>query len=151
MIKEIESSDFEEVKTIIDQVHKIHFEGNKEIFSEDRNFNQKEFNELLENNILLGFIKNNKIVGLLVSSIRTKKSLVQQEVKLFDIDIIGVLETERGKGIGKQLLNKAEEIAINNNCDSISLNVWEFNKKALNFYEQNNFKCIRRDLRKNIK
>ena len=42
-------------------------------------------------------------------------------------------------GIGKILLDKAIELALDRKKDYIWLGVWEKNEKALAFYKKNNF------------
>jgi len=62
----------------------------------------------------------------------------QNELKS-KIHKIYMLPKAQGKGIGKILMQKAEELAQENNQKSITLNVNRFNK-ALNFYEKLGYK-----------
>jgi diamine N-acetyltransferase len=52
---------------------------------------------------------------------------------------IYVLPETQGKGIGKKLMNKIQNIAIQNNNTILNLNVNRFNS-AKDFYEKNGFK-----------
>ena len=42
----------------------------------------------------------------------------------------------RRDGIGRKLINKAIEVAKENNCKRLELNCWEENYKAISFYEK---------------
>ncbi len=55
---------------------------------------------------------------------------------------IYILPNLQGKGIGKILMQKAEDLALENNQKSITLNVNRFNK-ALNFYENIGYQIIK--------
>jgi ribosomal protein S18 acetylase RimI-like enzyme len=58
----------------------------------------------------------------------------------FFISALWVAEANRRKGIGQQLLARAEELAIQNGCDHIHLDTFDF--QARDFYEKNGFKIF---------
>lgn len=62
------------------------------------------------------------------------------ERKVLFIRNIGVSEICRGTGIGERLVQKAFEYAKEIQATSVELNVLEFNKKAIRFYEKLGFK-----------
>lgn len=45
-----------------------------------------------------------------------------------------------GQGIGKQMLAAIADEAQKRNCDSICLDVWQKNHRAINFYQREGFK-----------
>ena len=55
-------------------------------------------------------------------------------------DDIYVKESHRRMGIGRQLIEKAEEIARHSNCSNLLLGVGEDEKDAISFYETVGFK-----------
>lgn len=56
-----------------------------------------------------------------------------------EIERIYVLKQFQGMGLGKELLNHALEQAVEENCTSVWLGVWEHNTRAIAFYERNGF------------
>jgi ribosomal protein S18 acetylase RimI-like enzyme len=58
----------------------------------------------------------------------------------FFISALWVAEAVRRKGIGQQLLARAENLAIQNACDHIHLNT--FDVQARDFYEKNGFQIF---------
>ncbi len=55
------------------------------------------------------------------------------------IDDLCVDPSVRRMGIGRLLIDKTREYAKEKNCDFLMLNVWEFNKNAVRFYEEYGF------------
>lgn len=66
------------------------------------------------------------------------------------IDGIGVKSEFQNHGIGKMLMEKAQEWATTNGAVFIELNVYEFNKNAISFYERLGYHVSSRRMRKNI-
>lgn len=80
-----------------------------------------------ENNIALGFIS---------------VEFNYQEKSIAKIHKIYILPSAQGKGVGKLLMQKAEEIAREQKLKKLSLNVNRFNK-ALNFYENLGYQTVK--------
>jgi ribosomal protein S18 acetylase RimI-like enzyme len=58
----------------------------------------------------------------------------------FFISAFWVAESVRRKGIGRQLLARAEELAVQNGCDHIHLDTFDF--QAREFYEKSGFQIF---------
>jgi len=56
------------------------------------------------------------------------------------IDFLWVDESLRGKGYGKELLNRIENIARENKCKLIQLDTFSF--QAPNFYQKNGYEIV---------
>ena len=56
-----------------------------------------------------------------------------------EIERIYVLSEFHGKGYGKLLLQKAIDVAKENDLENVWLGVWDQNPKAIAFYERNGF------------
>ncbi|WP_035618625.1 GNAT family N-acetyltransferase [Lacticigenium naphthae] len=59
-----------------------------------------------------------------------------------EVERIYVLKEFKGKGSGKKLLEKAEEVAHQQNKNKIWLGVWEHNDKAIEFYKKRGYQKI---------
>ena len=59
-----------------------------------------------------------------------------------EVERIYVLDTHRGNGIGKWLMQQAFEIACDIGHDHIWLGVWEKNQDAIRFYESQGFESF---------
>ena len=68
---------------------------------------------------------------------------LNQEPTKTKIHKIYILPTDQGKGIGKKLINKVKEIALENTQTSLLLNVNKYNQGAIAFYEYLGFVKIK--------
>jgi ribosomal protein S18 acetylase RimI-like enzyme len=66
------------------------------------------------------------------------------------IDGIAVRSELQQHGVGKMLMDKAQEWAAANGAAFIELNVYEFNKNAISFYERLGYQTSSRRMRKKI-
>jgi ribosomal protein S18 acetylase RimI-like enzyme len=91
-----------------------------------------QFQFLKSDNTLLGYFKLN--FNSAQSDIRDPNSL--------EIERIYILKEYQNLGLGKYLLDKIKEIAIQKNLHYIWLGVWEKNADAIRFYEKNGFRIF---------
>lgn len=81
---------------------------------------------------------NNQIAGYLKLNIETAQT-EDNDPTAMEIERIYLLQTFQGQNLGKILLNKAIELAKEQQKSYIWLGVWENNSKALAFYKKNDF------------
>ncbi len=62
------------------------------------------------------------------------------------VDDLCVDSSFRGRGIGKELMDKAVEYGKENGCRQLMLNVWEFNSSAVSFYKKYGLKTRTRHM-----
>lgn len=62
------------------------------------------------------------------------------------VDSLGVLETWRGRGAGRMLMDAAEGWARTHGAERLHLNVWEFNEGAIAFYERLGYQTFSRNM-----
>lgn len=80
--------------------------------------------------------------GEIMAYLKINVGKAQTETKLdnaFEVERIYVLEKYQGKKIGKLLLDFALKMAKTDKYSWVWLGVWEYNKKAIQFYEKNGF------------
>ena len=85
------------------------------------------------------FLKlNSDIIGYLKINTGKAQTELKNDISL-EIERIYIKHEKHGKNIGKQLLDKAIEIAKEHHYQYIWLAVWELNLKAIAFYKKHNF------------
>ncbi len=67
------------------------------------------------------------------------------------VDGIGVKSEFQNHGIGRTLMDEMQEWAIAKGATSIELNVYEFNKTAISFYERLGYRTFSRKMSKELK
>ena len=80
----------------------------------------------------------NKIIGYASYQIKEKNSN-----KSLWIDELVIEDDFQGKGFGKIIINKLEELSRGEGCKSIEFCCWEFNKKAQEVYKHLGYKIQR--------
>ena len=90
--------------------------------------------------IKLVFVDNKIVKGFVFGEIITKGGLQTKKRKILAIHEIGVIKESRHLGIGTLLLNEMIKLGKEKNAVELSLSVWSFNQKAINFYIKNNMK-----------
>lgn len=81
---------------------------------------------------------NNQIAGYLKLNIETAQT-EDDDPTAMEIERIYLLQAFQGQNLGQILLNKAIELAKEQQKSYIWLGVWENNSKALAFYKRNDF------------
>ncbi|MEH7119455.1 GNAT family N-acetyltransferase [Neobacillus vireti] len=106
----------------------------------DRAFNLKQLEKELSNRSSEFFFVyfNNEVVGYLKVNTNDAQSEEMGNESL-EIERIYIKNKFQKHGLGKLLLNKAIEIALEHNKKEIWLGVWEKNANAISFYKKLGF------------
>jgi ribosomal protein S18 acetylase RimI-like enzyme len=67
------------------------------------------------------------------------------------VEGIGLKSGFRNHGIGRNLMNEVQEWAIAKGATSVELNVYEFNRSAISFYERLGYQSLSRKMSKELK
>ena len=95
--------------------------------------------ELKDENTSFYFVKSEtEVIGYMKLNEGGAQTELQKEDS-FEIERIYVLSDFQGKGLGRQLLEKAIQMAMEKKASYIWLGVWEENKSAIQFYKKNGF------------
>ena len=93
MIKDLTSNDYEAVKNIISELHKMHVENRPDFYLENEcPSTVKEYKSLLKNKekVSISFVVNNKIAGICLATIKNRI-----EKSLYIVDIFVLSEYRR--------------------------------------------------------
>ena len=79
-----------------------------------------------------------------------RKNTSYRKGEMYEVDVIGVSEEFRGKGIGTQLMRHAEDFVREKGADGLLLDVYSGNESAIGFYTQNGFYEVSRMMQKKL-
>lgn len=140
-IRKATESDIEGILKLLLQIDKIHNEARPDIFKGPTyKYNKEELKELFENEKTPVFVyvdKNENVLGHAFCVCKQEVNHnVLTDIKTLYIDDICVDENMRGKNIGKSLYDFVLDYAKENDFYNITLNVWECNPGAIEFYKK---------------
>lgn len=142
-----------DIKKIVELLHdiaQIHHIGMPKIFkTHTRKYGEKDLIVALKDETKPLFVLVNDedvVLGYCLCEIKiTKNDVMLHDRKVLFIDDLCMDKSFRDKGLGKILFDEVKEIALGKyQVNSIELNVWEFNKGAMKFYENCGFKAQKR-------
>lgn len=147
-IRRIQKEDRKQIILLLEQVSRLHIERRADILKTKtyEDFDKYAL-EIISNKEKITFVaeQDNKILGIIILKIKEVKNHINlKDSKTLWVDELCVNKENRGEGIGKQLINKAKEIAKELKCIRLELNCWEMNKEAIAFYEKQGMQTQRR-------
>ena len=139
-IRKAEEKDIEQILRLLSQVLEVHYELRPDLYiSGTTKYTKDELEQIIddEKKPIFVSVEDDKVLGYVFCEIDDfPKRNAMVAYKSLYIDDLCVDESERGKGIGKQLFEYAKEFAKESGCLEIELHVWEGNDSAKNFYER---------------
>lgn len=137
MIRKAEKKDIPSIMELLHQVDMVHHVIRPDLFKPNTTkYNEQELEDLLGNDSKPVFVfEDDGVLGhafCVVTEVKDDKLL--QDIKTLYIDDICVNEKARGQHVGKALYEYVRDYAQSIGCNNITLNVWEGNEPAINFY-----------------
>ena len=139
MIRRAEKKDIQGLISLLYQVDAVHNGIRPDLFKGNTSkYTEQELEEIINDDSKPIFVYDDgKILGHAFCQIsEVKNHRLLQDVKTLYIDDICVDEQSRGHHIGKALYEYVRDYAKSIGCHNITLNVWEGNDSAYNFYKQ---------------
>ena len=139
MIHKAEKKDIPGLINLLYQVDAVHNGIRPDLFKGNTaKYNEQELEEILNDGDKPIFVYDDgKILGHAFCQIsEVKNHRLLQDAKTLYIDDICVDEQSRGRHIGKALYEYVYNYAKSIGCHNITLNVWEGNNSAYNFYKR---------------
>ena len=139
MIRRALEKDIPKIEDLLLQVCMVHHNGRPDVFKVGRKYSTDELMALINDKkrpILVSVDENDDVMGycFCIFQQHTDNSVLT-DIKTLYIDDLCVDEALRGKRIGKELYEAALELARDNGCYNLTLNVWSCNPSAIRFYE----------------
>ena len=137
MVRRADKKDIGRIIELLHQVDMVHHVIRPDLFKPNTTkYNEQELEALFgDDNKPVFVYDNGTVLGhafCVITEVRNDKLL--QDIKTMYIDDICVDEKARGKHVGKALYEHVRDYAQSIGCNNITLNVWEGNDPALNFY-----------------
>lgn len=139
MIRKAEKKDIQGLINLLYQVDAVHNGIRPDLFKDNTSkYTEQELEELInDDNKPIFVYDDGKILGHAFCQINeVKNHRLLQDAKTLYIDDICVDEHSRGRHIGKALYEYVYNYAKSIGCHNITLNVWEGNDSAYNFYKR---------------
>lgn len=139
MIRRAEEKDIPKISDLLSQVCLVHHNGRPDIFKVGRKYSEEELRLMLkdgERPILVATDEDDGVMGYCFCILQQHEgNSVLTDIKTLYIDDLCVDEALRGKHIGRELYEAAVELAREEGCYNLTLNVWSCNSGAMKFYE----------------
>ena len=140
MIRRALEKDIPKMIDLLMQVCIVHHNGRPDIFNIGTKYSEVELKDLLKDEkrpILVCVDENDDVLGYCFCIYQQHiNNSILTDIKTLYIDDLRIDETLRGKHIGKALYEAAVNLARENGCYNLTLNVWSCNTNALKFYEK---------------
>ena len=154
MIRRAEKKDADRLNELLFQVQQIHAKGRPDIFKIGaRKYTREELDGILadDNRPIFVYEEGGTVKGYVFCIFQeTRETNQLHPRKTLYIDDLCVDQAERGKQIGRELYQYACSVAAENDCDSITLNVWELNGSARAFYEKMGLEPLKTTMEKRL-
>lgn len=141
-IRKMMECDYPTVDKMMNDLHLLHVKGCPEFHKDTEHiYNEQAYIELLQNNknICLIAEEKNIVVGFCFASIKQIQNACMIEQQIGYIESLYVIPECRKNGFGKELLQYVEKTLAGLDIKYLNLVVWDFNKKAIEFYENMRF------------
>lgn len=139
IIRAAHKGDIPALAGLLHQVNDVHAIGRPDIFIlGQRKYTDSELEEVLSDASRPVFVAevDDVVAGYAFCVVESTHRHNLQPEKTLYIDDICVDEAQRCGGIGKALYDYVNQYAKGIGCRRITLNVWEFNKGAMEFYKK---------------
>ena len=141
MIRRAKVEDVNGISELLRQIDEIHAEIRPDIFKAGHEkYTDEELGDIITQKSMDVFVyesDDGRIIGHAFCVFEETKNVNNMnDRKCLYIDDICIDEKERGKGIATALYQHVKDFAKENNCQAITLNVWEGNDSAISFYKE---------------
>lgn len=146
-----EATDTDAISRIAQDVQGLHAAALPAVFqpASISSFSASDVNGLMvtPNQHLWVGLDGPRTVGYLYAEVqRQQATRIKLPTDRLYIHQMGVLASDRGRGIGTALLRAARTFAAMHGLTRLALDVWAFNVQTRSFYEREGFKAVRTEL-----
>lgn len=150
-----EDRDLSEICRLGNLVNQLHFKALPHLFAEtvdsaksnEAHWRSSAFSE---GAIAIVAEYRQAVIGFITFVLVDETNTLLQPVRFARIGTIGVDESMRGRGIGTELMRRAERTAREKGAVEIRLNVFAFNRHAITLYEDLGYEARSQSMAKSI-
>lgn len=133
--------DIEGINELLRQVLRVHHSGRPDLFKADaKKYRDEELLAILHDDtkpVFVALDDSGNVLGYAFCILKQQlNDNILTDIKTLYIDDLCVDESSRGKHIGSRLYEYVLEYARREGCYNVTLNVWECNPGAKQFYEK---------------
>ena len=155
-VREAADADYEALCELFDEVDALHRDHLPAVFQEpDGPVRERDYYRGLidDKNVGLFIAETSRnIVGFVHAVVRDAPAIPVFVPRRFAVvDSIAVKSGFQNRGIGQELMRVVDEWAVAKGVTSIELNVYEFNKTAIAFYQRLGYETLSRRMNKILK
>ncbi len=140
MIRRAKNADIDRLNVLLYQVQQLHADGRPDIFKNGaKKYTTEELEGIIADDMTPIFVyeEDGMVMGYAFCVYQiTLESEQLHARKVLYIDDLCVDESYRRKHIGEKLYHHVLDVAKENGCDSVTLNVWRVNPSAEKFYQR---------------
>ena len=154
-VRKATNNDYNTLCELFEEVDALHRDHLPHIFQKPRGtaWEQDYYLGLITNENVGFFVANTdeKLVGFVHAIVRDTPAIPVLVPKHYaTVDSIVVKSGFQNQGIGRILMDRVQEWALDKGATSIELNVYEFNETAIFFYEKLGYQTLSRKMRKEL-
>jgi ribosomal protein S18 acetylase RimI-like enzyme len=155
-VRKATAEDYNSVCELFDEIDALHRDNLPNIFQKPGAAAREQdyYSALIEdeNTALLVAEAGGNLVGFVHAVVRDPPALPVFVPRRYAIvDGIVVKSGTQNRGIGRILMDKMQEWAIARGATSVELNVYEFNRAAISFYERLGYQTFSRKMSKELR
>ena len=139
-IRRARAEDLPGVRTLLFQVNQIHADGRPDLFKDGGiKYTDEELLTLFRDDTrpVYVFEEDGRILGYAFCVLEeTAETTSLRNIRTLYLDDLCVAEEARGRHIGRMLYERVLQAARELDCRRVTLHAWNFNQKALGFYEK---------------
>lgn len=139
-IRRAAEADIPGIRKLLYQVNQLHADGRPDLFkSGGIKYTDAELRQLLSDDRrpVYVFAPEGEVLGYVFCILEeTAETTSLRHVRTLYIDDLCVDKAARGQHIGRLLYDRAVAAARELGCSRVTLHAWNFNQKALGFYEK---------------
>jgi ribosomal protein S18 acetylase RimI-like enzyme len=141
--------DIPKISELLLQVCLVHHDGRPDIFKDkgSSKYCEEDLQKILSDEKTPVFVAADsaeRVLGYAFCVVKeTKNNILLHDRKVLYLDDLCVNSDIRGRGIGRKLMEKVQSHAQEIGANSIELNVWDFNKSAIEFYKHCGFSVLK--------